>query len=92
MNQQIQVYIFARAVLALAKLSIQEGGAVPAQLREPVANNSWPVFAAVSWGAVMWLYGEHEDNLMSSLRSSMQYMYVHYLDRSNRIARDANFS
>lgn len=43
-----------------------------ARLRE----NSWPVFASVSWASVMWLFRWYPEMLQPSLRSSMQYMYV----------------
>ena len=74
-NQQIVIYVFARVVLALARLSVQKGGAVPRELRERVTNNAWPVFAALSWALVMWLYRWHPQTIQPSLRSSMKYMY-----------------
>lgn len=73
-NQQIVTYIFARVVLAFAKLSVEEGGIVPAKHRESVSNNAWPVFAAVSWASVMWLHTYHSEALQPSLKSSMNYM------------------
>jgi len=75
-NQQIVIYVFARVVLALAKMSVQQGGPVPGQLREKVTGNAWPVFAALSWGAVMWLFRWHPDVIQPSMRSSMNYMFV----------------
>ena len=75
-NQQIVIYVFARVVLALAKLSVQKGGLIPEKSRGRVTTKSWPVFAALSWGAVMWLFRWHSDTLQPSMRSSMQYMCV----------------
>lgn len=75
-NQQIVIYVFARTVLALARLSVQRGGAIPWGLREKVTNNAWPVFAALSWAGVMWLYRWHPETIQPSLKSSMKYMYV----------------
>ena len=75
-NQQIVIYVFARVVLAFAKLSVQKGGPVPGHLRERVTGNAWPVFAALSWGAVMWLFRWHPEAIQPSLRSSMNYMFV----------------
>lgn len=81
-NQQIVIYVFARVVLALARLSVQKGGAIPRDLRERVTNNAWPVFAALSWASVMWLYRWHPETIQSSLKSSMKYMYVHPANRN----------
>ena len=75
-NQQIVIYVFARVVLALAKVSLQIGGLVPEKSRERVAAKSWPVFAALSWGAVMWLFRWHPDTIQPSMKSSMRYMCV----------------
>jgi peroxisomal membrane protein 4 len=75
-NQQIVTYVFARVVLALAKMSVQKGGIVPGEMRQTVTGNAWPVFAAVSWGAVMWLFRWHADSLQPGLKGSMQYMCV----------------
>ncbi|KAL9030572.1 MAG: hypothetical protein Q9196_001333 [Gyalolechia fulgens] len=74
-NQQIVIYVFARVVLALARLSVQKGGAIPRELRGRMTNNAWSVFAALSWAGVMWLYRWHPETIQPSLRSSMKYMY-----------------
>lgn len=82
-NQQIVIYVFARVVLALARLSVKEGSPfalVPALSREPassaVSYYAWPVFASASWGMVMWLFRWHPEDLQPSLRSSMSYIYA----------------
>ncbi|KAI6085454.1 peroxisomal membrane protein 4 [Hypoxylon rubiginosum] len=80
-NQQIVVYVFARVVLALARLAVKpEGGTgLPLVSREKVSARisyyAWPVFAATSWAAVMHLFRYHPDDLQPSLRSSMTYIY-----------------
>ena len=89
-NKQIVMYVFARVVLALATLAVQtqrsqagygsrrfEG--VRHGLVEGVKKNSWPVFAAMSWGLVMWLFRWHPDTVQASMRSSMKYMWVYSL-------------
>ncbi|KAL8712455.1 MAG: hypothetical protein Q9220_003303 [cf. Caloplaca sp. 1 TL-2023] len=73
-NQQIVIYVFARVVLALARLSVQKGGAIPREFRERATSNAWPVFAALSWASVMWLYRWHPETIQPSLRSSMKYI------------------
>ena len=75
-NQQIVIYVFARVVLALAKLSVVKGGIIPGKDRAIVTKYAWPVFAACSWGGVMWLFRWHSDTIQPSMRSSMRYMYV----------------
>jgi peroxisomal membrane protein 4 len=71
-NQQICIYVFARVVLGLAKLSVQKE-VVPA-FGGRTQENAWPVFAAVSWGLVMLLFKHHPETLQPSLRSSMTYL------------------
>ncbi|KAI1208996.1 peroxisomal membrane protein 4 [Annulohypoxylon truncatum] len=85
-NQQIVVYVFARVVLALARLAVKPAdaaagvaGGLPFVSRPDVSarisHYAWPVFAAASWGAVMHLFRYHPEELQSSLRSSMTYIY-----------------
>ncbi|KAK6336372.1 hypothetical protein TWF696_001933 [Orbilia brochopaga] len=78
-NQQICLYVAARVVLGLAKLSTQPGyqlSPVPMAWREGINNNAWPVFASVSWAFVMYLFRWHPEVIQPSLRSSMTYLYV----------------
>ncbi|KAI0842305.1 peroxisomal membrane protein 4 [Hypoxylon sp. FL0890] len=82
-NQQIVIYVFARVVLALARLAVKpasEGGSgLPLVSRENVSSAithyAWPVFASTSWAAVMYLFRHYPDELQPSLRSSMTYIY-----------------
>ncbi|KAI1373199.1 peroxisomal membrane protein 4 [Hypoxylon crocopeplum] len=80
-NQQIVVYVFARVVLALARLAVKpEGGTGLPLVSRPdisstISHYAWPVFAATSWAAVMHLFRYHPDDLQPSLRSSMTYIY-----------------
>ena len=82
MNQQIVIYIFARVVLAPARLAVKPGGrgSLPLVSEEGasalISHYAWPVFASVSWGMVMHLFRYHPDDLQPSLRSSMNYIYV----------------
>ena len=77
-NQQIVIYVFARVMLALAKLLIKkrnEGGlGIGWVAREKIQINAWPVFASFSWAFVMWIFRWHPETIQSSLKSSMTYM------------------
>ncbi|KAI0395793.1 peroxisomal membrane protein 4 [Xylariaceae sp. FL0594] len=80
-NQQIVIYVFARVVLALARLAVRPGGRyglplISTQSRSAaISRHAWPVFASLSWGLVMHLFRYHPDDLQPSLRSSMTYIY-----------------
>ncbi len=43
---------------------------------QAISYYAWPVFAAGSWGMVMWLFRWHAAELQPSLRNSMNYIYV----------------
>ncbi|KAI1078292.1 putative peroxisomal membrane protein [Whalleya microplaca] len=78
-NQQIVIYVFARAVLALARLSVKPGVGLPFVSEEArsarISHYAWPVFAATSWAMVMHLFRYHAEDLQPSLRGSMSYIY-----------------
>jgi len=77
-SQQIVIYIFARVILALAKLSVQPAAGIirDPELSNKINHNAWPVFAAMSWGVVMWTFRWYPESIQPSLRSSMSYIYV----------------
>ncbi|ORX57024.1 peroxisomal membrane protein 4 [Hesseltinella vesiculosa] len=67
-NQQIVLYLFSRVVMALVKLPVKR------QVID-APQHTYPVFAAVVWGLVMWLFNKEGDTLQPSLRASMVYIY-----------------
>ncbi|KAL2263390.1 hypothetical protein VTK26DRAFT_7029 [Humicola hyalothermophila] len=80
-SQQIVIYVFARVVLALARLAVRPGRGLPvlssdAGRSAAVSHHAWPVFASLSWAAVMHLFRWHAAELQPSLRSSMTYIYA----------------
>ncbi|THC91662.1 hypothetical protein EYZ11_008882 [Aspergillus tanneri] len=80
-TQQIVIYVFARVVLALAKLAVQPGmhplsGLITSDARAEIEKNAWPLFASFSWAFVMYIFRWYPETLMSSLRSSMVYIYA----------------
>ncbi|CAG8798790.1 14728_t:CDS:2, partial [Dentiscutata erythropus] len=68
-NQQIVLYVFSRIMFGLAKLPVKRQ-----VMGEP--KHTFPVFAAVVWGVVMWLFRHDRDVLQPSLQGSMQYLYL----------------
>ncbi|CAG8641595.1 peroxisomal membrane protein 4 [Gigaspora rosea] len=68
-NQQIVLYVFARIMVGLSKLPVKRK-----MINEP--NHTFPVFAAVVWGVVMWLFRHDREVLQPSLQASMQYLYL----------------
>ncbi|KAI2785886.1 hypothetical protein POX_h09648 [Penicillium oxalicum] len=80
-SQQIVIYVFARVMLSLAKLSVQPGmhplsSLISPHARASITDNAWPVFASMSWALVMYLFRWYPETLASSLRSSMVYIYA----------------
>lgn len=77
-SQQIVIYVFARTVLAVAKLSVEPkmGLIQNAQVSARIKENAWPAFAALSWASVMYVFRWHPESVQPSLRSSMSYIYV----------------
>lgn len=88
-SQQIVIYVFARVMLASAKLLIKPPGAHSTAgapggwglvkeegKRKWVQEHAWPAFASLSWAFVMYIFRWHPETVQSSLRSSMQYMCV----------------
>nr|KAJ3405046.1 Peroxisomal membrane protein 4 [Polyrhizophydium stewartii] len=67
-NNQIVLYLFSRISVGLAKLAVKRK-----IISKP--QHSFPVFAALTWGIVMWLFRHDRDTLQPSLQSSMQYLY-----------------
>ncbi|CAG8591817.1 1300_t:CDS:2 [Ambispora leptoticha] len=68
-NQQIVLYLFARIMVGLAK--------VPAAHKVVDApKHTFPIFASLVWGIVMWLFRHERDVLQPSLQASMQYLYL----------------
>lgn len=80
LSQQIVIYVFARVMLALAQLAVQPNmhplsGLITPEARSRIKHNAWPVFASLTWAFVMYIYRWHPESLVSSLRSSMVYIY-----------------
>ncbi|KAJ5232630.1 hypothetical protein N7468_005586 [Penicillium chermesinum] len=80
-SKQIVYYIFARVMLALADLAVQPNmhplsPLITPETRTKIYANAWPVFASLSWALVMYIFRWYPETLVSSLRSSMVYIYA----------------
>ncbi|KAJ2775998.1 hypothetical protein IWQ57_000155 [Coemansia nantahalensis] len=67
-NQQIILYLFSRIAMGAANTAIKAGN-----ISAP--PNSFAIFAALCWGAVMVLFRRDKSVLQDSLQSSMTYLY-----------------
>ncbi|XP_012610604.1 peroxisomal membrane protein 4 isoform X1 [Microcebus murinus] len=68
-NSQISMYLLSRVLFALCRLGMEKG-----YIPEP-KRDLFPVFTAVVWGLVLWLFEYHRPTLQPSLQSSMTYLY-----------------
>ncbi|XP_071122027.1 peroxisomal membrane protein 4-like [Mytilus edulis] len=68
-NEQINLYLLSRILYGLAKLGVQKG-----YIPKP-KHDTFPFFAAIVWGVVLWMFEYHKDTLQPSLKSSMTYLY-----------------
>lgn len=64
--------------LSLAQLAVLPSAGIirNKELSDRISKDAWPVFAALSWGSVMWLFRWYPETVQSGLRSSMDYIYV----------------
>ena len=76
-NQQIVLYLFSRILSALFKIFVHKMTHLFSlgTLSTLYDNYGYAIHASVVWAFVMWLFEEYPENLQSSLRSSMQYLY-----------------
>ncbi|XP_026070314.1 peroxisomal membrane protein 4 [Carassius auratus] len=68
-NSQINMYLLSRILFALSRLAVEKG-LVPQPRKDP-----FPLFGALVWGIVLWLFEYHPHTLQPSLQSSMNYLY-----------------
>ncbi|KAM5477087.1 hypothetical protein MauCBS54593_000358 [Microsporum audouinii] len=78
---QIVIYVFARVMLALGRLSIAPNQhplsfLITPKAREKISDAAWPCFASLSWAMVMYIFRWHPEVIQNSLRSSMTYIYT----------------
>ncbi|XP_006001931.1 peroxisomal membrane protein 4 [Latimeria chalumnae] len=68
-NSQINMYLLSRILFGLSRLAVEKG-----YISEP-KRDPFPLFGALVWGIVLWLFEYHRHTLQPSLQSSMTYLY-----------------
>ena len=68
MARQIVLYLFSRILIGMASVAADKNGIT-------APSQTYPVFAALVWGVVMWLFRHERKSLQPSLQASMQYLY-----------------
>uniref|UniRef100_A0A8C4WW70 Peroxisomal membrane protein 4 n=1 Tax=Eptatretus burgeri TaxID=7764 RepID=A0A8C4WW70_EPTBU len=68
-NSQINMYLLSRVLFGLVRLGTERG------LLPRPAQDTFPFFAALIWGLVLWLFEYHRHVLQPSLQGSMTYLY-----------------
>ncbi|XP_043837015.1 peroxisomal membrane protein 4 isoform X2 [Dromiciops gliroides] len=66
---EINMYLLSRTLFGLARLAVEKGF-IPEPKQDP-----FPLFSAVIWGLILWLFQYHRHTLQPSLQSSMTYLY-----------------
>jgi len=56
-------------MIGVAKMAAEKADFKP-------SDNTYPIFAAIIWGCVMWLFRYERNTLQPSLQASMQYLYL----------------
>jgi len=87
-NEQIVLYVISRAVTSFLPRASPTSTSKPPErpfdpttppprYPKPIPPHSrvFTVYAAVAWGAVMWLFRNKRQTLQSGMVSSMQYLY-----------------
>ncbi|KAI0670146.1 peroxisomal membrane protein 4 [Trametes maxima] len=78
-NEQIVLYICSRVVasfLSRAKSPYSSSSSTSSGVRPlPPDATQFSIFAAVAWGAVMWLFNERGETVQPGLFNSMTYLY-----------------
>jgi peroxisomal membrane protein 4 len=77
-NEQIVLYVVSRVVASFIPRATAPYSSTSSAVVKPVPPNSryFTVFAALSWGAVMWLFKHRGETIQPGMFNSMTYLYV----------------
>ena len=68
------MYLLSRILFGLARLGSEKGYLPSSDLKK--GGRDWfPLFGAVMWGTVLYLFEFHRHHLQPSLQASMTYLY-----------------
>ncbi|EJF66482.1 peroxisomal membrane protein 4 [Dichomitus squalens] len=76
-NEQIVLYVCSRVVASFLARAKTPYSNAPAASGRPLPPDSrqFSIFAAVCWGAVMWLFKERGETIQPGMFNSMTYLY-----------------
>ncbi|WFD00506.1 hypothetical protein MYAM1_003255 [Malassezia yamatoensis] len=74
-NEQIVLYCVGRCIASLLPRA-EVPSDYPAKKVIPIDGTAHKIFAAVTWGTVMWLFVNRRQRLNGGLVNSMDYLYV----------------
>jgi len=81
-NEQIVLYVCSRVVAsfiprAQTGYDSRPSSPIPGTSTKPIPPNArhFSLFAALSWGAVMWLFNNRGETIQPGMFSSMKYLY-----------------
>ena len=78
-SEQIVLYVVSRVVASILSRDRSKSAAPspPGTPARPIHPNAtqFSVFAAVAWGAVMWLFENHAELIQPGMWASMVYLY-----------------
>lgn len=83
-NYQIVLYLFSRILIGLADMVYKKIQKRNGRKDSKPGKMIYPLFAALIWGIVMWIFEVDKDSLQASLTSSMEFLY----NKSNEALRD----
>lgn len=49
---------------------------LPPAIHNAMTTYTWPLFASLSWGLMLWLFETYPDTVQPSLRNTMNYLYT----------------
>ena len=76
-NVQVNMYMFSRVISALVLMLLERKMASLSPEAQHILKGGmgYRLLSATIWGLALWLFFNHESQVQSSLRSSMQFIY-----------------
>ncbi|EIN13605.1 peroxisomal membrane protein 4 [Punctularia strigosozonata HHB-11173 SS5] len=74
-NEQIVLYVCSRVVASFIPRDTSWASSKPPGKPLPPNARAFSIFAALSWGAVMWLFNNRGETIQPGMFNSMTYLY-----------------